>query len=212
MSIRVLGSPDKLADEIVGKIRSEIETKMSEALVAARQILEQAYEESRRKLEEELSHAVRDAREKVSSFTAKWEVEHRKKLAEVRARAVEEVLNEALSKIRSYVGEEAYISFLARLLSDAFSKLPSDAENVEIVPVNGDSEYISKALRKVEKPKGVKITVAKESIEGLGGFVLRTRGGGLTLNYSLDVVLAPVIEEARSIILETLLGKEGNGH
>ncbi len=209
MSVRVLGSPDKLADEIISKIRSEIETKMNEALVAAKQIVEKAYEEARRKLEEELNHALRDARERVSSFSAKWEVEHRKRLAEIRARTVDEVLQEALSKLRSFVGEEAYIEFLARMLNDAFSKLPEDIKEIEIVPVNGDTEYVSKALRKAEKPKGIKATVAEEPVDGLGGFIVRARGGGLTLNYSLDVVLAPVIEKARTVILETLLGKEG---
>jgi len=209
LSVRVLGSPDKLADEIIGRIRSEIEAKMNEALIAAKQIVEKSYEEARRGLEESLSHAIRDARERVSSFSAKWEVEHRKRLAEIRAKAVEEVLREALSRLRSYIGEEAYINFLARMLSDAFSKLPEDVEEVEILPVNGDAEYVSKALKKAEKPRRIKPRLLEEPLEGLGGFVIRARGGGLSLNYSLDVVLAPVIEEARTIILETLLGREG---
>ncbi|BEP17154.1 hypothetical protein PYJP_05060 [Pyrofollis japonicus] len=206
---RVLGSPDKLSDEIIDKIRSEIETKMKEALIAARQIIDKAYEESRKKLEEELRHMSRDARERVSSFSAKWEVEHRKKLAELRSKAVEEVLAEALSKLRSYVGEEAYTEFLARMMNDAFSKLPEGVEEVNIIPVKGDEEYVKKALRKASKPKGVKVEVAEEFVEGLGGFIIRTRGGGFTLDYRLDVVLAPVIEETRTVILKTLLGGEG---
>jgi V/A-type H+-transporting ATPase subunit E len=206
---RVLGSPDKLSDEIIDKIRSEIETKMREALIAARQIIDKAYEESRKKLEEELRHMSRDARERVSSFSAKWEVEHRKKLAELRSKAVEDILAEALSKLRGYVGEEAYTEFLARMLNDAFSKLPEGVEEVDIIPVKGDEEYVKKALRKASKPKGVKVEVAEEFVEGLGGFIIRTRGGGFTLDYRLDVVLAPVIEETRTVILKTLLGGEG---
>lgn len=206
---RVLGSPDKLSDEIIDKIRSEIETKMREALIAARQIIDKAYEESRKKLEEELRHMSRDARERVSSFSAKWEVEHRKKLAELRSKAVEDTLAEALSKLRGYVGEEAYTEFLARMLNDAFSKLPEGVEEVDIIPVKGDEEYVKKALRKASKPKGVKVEVAEEFVEGLGGFIIRTRGGGFTLDYRLDVVLAPVIEETRTVILKTLLGGEG---
>lgn len=209
MVARILGSPEKLADEVINKIRTEIETRMNEALLAAKQIVEKAYEEARKKLEEELSHALRDAREKISSFSAKWEVEHRKKLAEIRAKAVDEALQEALSRLRSYVGEESYIDFLARMLRDAFIKLPPDVTEIDIVPVNGDSEYVAKALKRVEKPRGIKARISEETLDGLGGFVVRAREGGLTLNYSLDVVLAPVIEEARSAILETLLGKEG---
>ena len=200
--VRVVGDPDKLAEQVAERIRGEIEEKVQAALKAAREILDKAYEENLARLERELSHAAREAKERIDSYAARREVELRKKINMLRVEAVEQALQEALSRLRSVVGEEEYIAFLSRLVEDAASK--AGPGRLTLVPVRGDEDAVKAAAKRARLPSGVKVEVsAEERVEGLGGFLARTEAG-VTLDYRLDVVLSAAIEEARSRIVETL--------
>ncbi len=198
--VRVVGSPERLADEVVERVRGEIEEKVKAALQAAREILEKAYEENLSRLEQELRHAAREARERVESYTARREVELRKKLSTIRAAAVEEALQEALQRLRETVGREEYEAFLARLIEDAASKIGSGT--VTLHPAAPDAEAVRRAASKAKLPGGVRVEVSGDTVEGLGGFV--ARGGGVSLDYRLEVILSDAIEKARARIIETL--------
>ena len=198
--VRVAGSPEKLVDEVFGRVAAEIDEKVRAALEAAKEILRKSYEDNLSRLESELQRAAREAREIVESTTAKQEVELRKTLARIRAEAVEEALREALARLKSYVGEEDYTRFLARLVADAAAKAGGA---VTLVPVRGDEELLRRAVRQAELPRGARVEVAEETVEGLGGFIARTVDG-VSLDYRLEVVLSQAIEEARARIIETL--------
>ncbi|HIQ23987.1 MAG TPA: hypothetical protein EYH50_02950 [Pyrodictium delaneyi] len=201
--VRLLGSPEKLAEEIAGKVQRDIEAKVYSALEAARKIVEKAFEDNLKRLEEELRRSARSAREQIESYAARREVELRKKLARIRAEAVEEILGQALQQLRGRVSEEEYVSFLARKLEEAISRASKYSSELVVVPAEPDVEAVRKALKEVEIPRGVRVDLAGETIKGIGGFVLRA-SGGLSLDYRLEVVLASAIEEARSKIIEIL--------
>ncbi|ALL01321.1 V-type ATP synthase subunit E [Pyrodictium delaneyi] len=202
-TIRLLGDPEKLADEITRKVREDIEVKVNSALEAAKKIVERSYEENLAKLEDELKKSVRNAREQLESYSAKQEVELRKRLARIRAEAVEEILGQALQQLRSRVGEDDYVEFLAKRLEEAVSRASQQSSELIVVPAESDVGAVRKALKKVKTPSGVKVELADSTVEGIGGFVLRTRDG-LSLDYRLEVILASAIEEARSKIIELL--------
>jgi len=202
-TIKLLGDPERLADEITRKVREDIEVKVDSALEAAKKIVERSYEENLAKLEDELKKSVRNAKEQLESYSAKWEVELRKKLARIRAEAVEEILGQALQQLRSRIGEDAYVEFLAEKLEEAVSRASQQSSELIVVPAESDVDTIRKALKKVKTPSGVKVELAETTVEGIGGFVLRTRNG-LSLDYRLEVILASAIEEARSKIIEIL--------
>lgn len=202
-TIKLLGDPERLADEITRKVREDIEVKVNSALEAAKKIVERSYEENLAKLEDELKKSVRNAKEQLESYSAKWEVELRKKLARIRAEAVEEILGQALQQLRSRIGEDAYVEFLAEKLEEAVSRASQQSSELIVVPAESDVDTVRKALKKVKTPSGVKVELAETTVEGIGGFVLRTRNG-LSLDYRLEVILASAIEEARSKIIEIL--------
>ncbi|BES81571.1 V-type ATP synthase subunit E [Pyrodictium abyssi] len=201
--VKLLGSPEKLAEEIAGKVQRDIEAKVNSALEAAKKIVEKAFEDNLKKLEEELRRSARSTREQVESYAARREVELRKKLARIRAEAVEEILGQALQQLRQKVSEKEYIGFLARKLEEAISRASKYSSELVVVPAEPDVEAVRKALKEIEIPRGVSVDLAGETIKGIGGFVLRA-SGGLSLDYRLEVVLASAIEEARSKIIEIL--------
>ncbi|KSW12168.1 hypothetical protein CF15_05245 [Pyrodictium occultum] len=201
--IRLIGSPEKLVDEVIERARRNAEARMNEALEAARKILDKAFEESLSRLEEELRRSARSASERLESFAARHEVELRKKIAKLRAEAVEEALRQALEKLRSTVGEEEYTGFLARLLEEAARRLAAEYRELVVVPAGPDREAVKRAVKRARLPGGVKASLADETVEGIGGFIIRARGGP-SLDYRLDVVLSTAVEEARSRIASIL--------
>lgn len=201
--VKLLGSPEKLAEEIAGKVQRDIEAKVNSALEAAKKIVEKAFEDNLKKLEEELRRSARSTREQIESCAARREVELRKKLARIRAEAVEEILGQALQQLRGKVSEKEYVGFLAKKLEEAISRASKHSSELVVVPAEPDVEAVRKALKEIEIPRGVSVDLAGETIKGIGGFVLRA-SGGLSLDYRLEVVLASAIEEARSRIIEIL--------
>ncbi|RUM46865.1 MAG: hypothetical protein DSY37_04280 [Hyperthermus sp.] len=204
--LRVFGDPERLAEEVTSKVKESLENKVSSAIEASRKIIEKAYSEADRIVREEVTRALRLAREQLESYAAKRDVELRKRLASIKAEAVESVVNEALAKLKSRVGEEAYARFIERRLEEAVKTVAATAKSIVIVPVEGDAQIVRSAARRIAKPRGVSVSVSEEAARGLGGFIVRT-DTGLSLDYRLEVLLSTVIEEARYRVA-SLLFKE----
>ncbi|ABM80638.1 V-type ATP synthase subunit E [Hyperthermus butylicus] len=202
-SVRIVGDPSRFAEQLVSSIAEHVESRVREALEAARKIVERAYEESASKLESELRRALREAEEQVQAYTAKREVELRKRLAEIRAKAVEEIMSVALQRLREYVGLEAYKEFIKRLLDSALETASRRSRRVIVHPARPDQAIVAELAPRVAAEKGIEVEVG-EAVEGAGGFTVRAVEAGLTLDYRLEVILAPALEEARARVLEVL--------
>ncbi len=201
MALRVVGSPEKLAETIVSEVKARIESRVREALEAARGILDRAFEEEYGRVEAELRRAARSAEEQLKAYAAKREVELRKKVSELLSNAVEEIVEEAMNRLRGYVGEKAYEEFTRRMLRDALERLRGKGEIV-VRPARPDQELVSRLVEEL-RAEGVEVKVG-EPVEGRGGFLASAPAAGMTVDYRLEVILAPLLEEARARILEIL--------
>jgi V/A-type H+-transporting ATPase subunit E len=200
---RIVGSPERLAGTVISNVKRRVEGRVREALEASRKIVDSAFEEEYRRLETELRRAVKSAEEKVKAYTAKREVELRKKTSEILSRAVEEIVEEDMGKLREYVGERTYREFLAMMLADAVERLRGRGRII-VRPAMPDQQLV-KELAEELKAKGVAVEVG-EPVEGKGGFLASAPEAGLTIDYRLEVILAPALEEARARIVEILRG------
>jgi vacuolar-type H+-ATPase subunit E/Vma4 len=200
---RIVGSPEKLADAVIDDVRKRIEARIREALEASRKIVDATFEEEYRRLESELRRAVRNAEEQLRAYTAKREVKLRKKVTEVISTAVEEIVEEAITRIKDYVGMEEYKNFMSRMLNDAIQRLKGKGRIV-IRPATPDEQLIEELVRELGG-QGVDVHIG-EPVEGKGGFLASVPAAGLTVDYRLEVILAPSLEEARARIVEILRG------
>ncbi len=197
MPLRVVGDPEKIVNQVIEEFRKELEKRIAEALEASRSVLEKAYDEAIRSLERSLDEKLRSLEERLKSAEATHEVELRRELAKLRAAKVEEVLQEALEKLPSYVPRDRYEGFLQRLLREAKERSGGRAK---IIPTERDREIVTRLAKKLG------LEVSGETRSGYGGFIAITPDG-VVLDYTLEKVLGEVIDKTRSVIARELFGE-----
>ncbi len=195
MAPRVVGDPERIVNQVIEETRQDIEKRIAEALEAARSVLEKAYDEALRELEKALDESLRGLEERLRSAEATKEVELRRELAKLRARYVDEVLQEALEKLHDYVPRDRYEAFLARLMEDAKKKL--GGKKAKVIPTERDRELVARLTKRYGFELG------GETTSGHGGFLVEAEDGTV-LDFTLDNVLSDVIDKARSLIAEEL--------
>ncbi len=199
MAPRVVGSPEALVDQVIEEFKQMLEKRIAEALEASRTILSKAYDEALRSLEKTLRENLRGLEEKLRSAEATREVEVRRELAVYRAKLVDELLEEALRSLPSYVPREQYEGFIRRLLEEA--KQRAGGKKLKIIPVESDRELVKKLAKKLG------LEVAEESRAGYGGFIAMTEDG-VVYDYTIDNVLSDVIDKVRALIARELFGED----
>ncbi|WP_048191228.1 V-type ATP synthase subunit E [Pyrolobus fumarii] len=202
--IHMHGDPHAVAKKASEKVREEINKKIDEALDAAIRILDAAKNRALAKLEKDISAILREAEEKVRAERAVREAELR--VAELNARNewIEKAVNEALRRLRSRVGDEAYTAFLEDMLKRAAETIRETATEAVVYPTKADRDLLEKLVGGASLP--VKFTLAGEDIEGVGGFVVATPDGKMRLDYRLEAVLSDILEEAKAAAAKALFG------
>ena len=198
MPARVVGNPDALIGEVVEEFRKNIERRVAEALEASRSLLEKAYDEALRDLEKKLSERLRELEERLRSAEATREVELRREISSYRARIVEEVLQEALEALPSYVPRSQYEGFLRRLMQEAKEK--AGGRRLKIIPVERDRELVARIARQLG------LELGDETRSGYGGFLAITEDG-VVLDYTIENVLGDTIDKVKAIIAKELFGE-----
>jgi vacuolar-type H+-ATPase subunit E/Vma4 len=198
MAPRVVGNPDALINEIIEEFRRDIERRVAEALEASRSLLEKAYDEALRDLEKKLSERLRELEERLRSAEATREVEIRREISTLRAKLVDELLEEALRQLPSRVPRSQYEGFLRRLMVEAKAK--AGGKNLKIIPVERDRDIVVRLARELG------LEVGDETRGGYGGFLAVTEDG-VVLDYTIENVLGDMIDKVKSVIARELFGE-----
>ena len=201
--VRLYGDPAAVAKTAAEDVRNELVRKFDEALDGALRVLDAAKNRALAKIEKEVGSILREAEERVRAERATREAELRVEELNARNEWIEKAVAEALKRLRSRVGEEAYSKFLADLLKKAAEMLREKGEMI-VEPTAPDRDLIEKLVSSMELP--VKVRIASETVEGAGGFIASSPDGSIRLDYRLEYVLADVIEEARAAAAKALFG------
>ncbi len=200
--VQMYGDPEAVAKKAAEKVRDEISRKLDEALEGAIRILDAARNRALTKLEREIGSLLREAEEKVRAERATREAELRVTELNTRNEWIEKAVQEALRRLRGYVGEDTYARFMRELLRQAAEAMKEVSNEAIIYPTEPDRDLLSKLVSEEQLP--VRVSIAGETVEGHGGFILASPDGKVRLDYRLEAVLSETIEEAREAAARAL--------
>jgi V/A-type H+-transporting ATPase subunit E len=195
-----------IASEILGDVKKESEIIIRDAEKKAEEILRDAKieaKERRTRLLAEAKEKGKIEKKKTKSLTA---IEIRNLLLQVKQEEVNAIFDKALSCLKQFAQSENYSTFLLSFIEEAVKKIESNRLVVYVNPK--DREWLAKSkLNELSEKLGVKLTLAKETQNCLGGCIVKTPDGKLsqdnTFEKRLDT-LKPVLRgEVAKILFET---------
>ncbi len=203
VSVRVIGSTSSLVNYVVKTVAKNVKAKLEEAKKASEELVERAYLEALREAEDRVRRTLREVRERIESYRASRDVELKKELTRLKLKATEEVLGEAVRVFREKVPLETYKRFLEKVYREAVERASIHSRELVVVPAPADRSLIAEIAARATPPD-VRVTISEEIVDAVGGFILKSSDGKLTLDYRVEALLAPALEEARLVVLKTL--------
>ncbi|MEM0366203.1 MAG: V-type ATP synthase subunit E family protein [Acidilobaceae archaeon] len=198
---RFIGDSEKLAREAV---KDDVERSMKlllEAYSTSMRLLEEAYGRSLGEAEKRLREEYSNLEEQLKSLRSRLEFDLRSRVIERRNTLVDEVIREAIARIKSMKGEDWYKSFLERV----FDLIGVEARSIGSLVVRVSREDISLAKSLSEKYSGL-IEVSDEPVDIIGGVLVESKNGVVKLDFSIDLIISRNDARLRNIALKALLG------
>lgn len=197
-----------IASEVLEDVRKEAEKVIRDAEREAEEILRKAKEET----EKTHTHLIIEAKEKgeverrkIKSLT---EMEIRNKLLRVKESLVEAAFDKALSFLSDFVQTENYYDFLLKLITEAAEKINAD---MLVVYVNSkDRKWLAHGrLNGLAEKLRVKMKLADETLECLGGCIVKTSDGKTSYDNTFEKRLQLLKPVLRIKVANILFRKEG---
>ena len=201
--LAVYGNPEKLVETVLSEAKRDLSKRIEEAYSAARELLDEEYRKSLQEVEKAIINEAKELREKLKALEASNEVELRMLESKIKSEFVEKVLEEALSRAPREIPREAYKRFLASQLKEALQALKRYTSEGRVIACKPDRGLLEELVGEVEV-EGIEAIVASETLEGCGGFILESSDRKVRLDYRLQTVLQPFMDELRAIALRNL--------
>lgn len=197
---KIIGDPEKLAEEAVKDDIERSKKLLSEASSAALKLLEDSYKRALEEAEKALNEEFSNLEEQIKSLRSKLEFEVKSRLAERRNAHINSILEEARKRIKEAKREEWYRDFIVRVME----LLASEARGTGklIIKVAGDDYEL---VSSVASNYGGLLEVSGDPINIIGGLIAETPGGETKLDYSLDHILERNEARLRSVALKALI-------
>lgn len=192
-------SIENITGKILAEAREQSEQVLKEAGDKSRAIIEKAEAQAEKIREEHEEKAEEDACLLKSRRTSVAELEVRKMKLAAKQALVSRCFDQALDKLAN-MEESEYLEFLASAI------LATGAEGGELLLNERDRKSIGEKLVKKVNEAGMagKLTLAEDSIDAKGGFVLRR--GSVETNSTLETMVNGIRESATPDVVKTLFG------
>ncbi len=201
--LHVSGSPEKLVEAVIEEAKKELSAKIDEAYTAAKTLLDDNYREAIEEVERAIRNEAADLEERLKALEASKEVELRMLESRIRSKYTEEVIREALRRASSVVPREKYRAFLAAKLREALESMKKYTSEARVIPCEADRQVLAGLASEVVVT-GIRYTISPQGIEDCSGFILESGDGKVRLDYRLETLLAPYMDELRAIALRNL--------
>jgi len=210
---------DSVADRSLDAIRQSI---LADAEREARRIVEEAKREAKSLVEE--------ARQRAEAGLSGWADRQRQmitnegerllgsargqahmRILEAKARLISQAMEEARRQLDKDRATPRYKALLMGLIRDAATQIGGGDL---VVLVRRDDQKVlgglSSLASSITKATGVKttLTLGKEALDCLGGVIVQTKDGDITVDYRLETLLEQVEKQYRAAIARTLFGEE----
>ncbi len=225
MSEKILGKPERLAEEALKGVEKELRARLEEVKEGALKIIDTAFEEAMKEAEQRITRILSDAEEKLKAEQAALEAELRLRLARIRGEWIDRVLREVEQRISGFLDTKEYEEALERLVVQAVAQIEGDEVIVEanerdVARVKEIIERLRdpEAVRRLAGEKGLEVSVEAVASKNirldekpapiLGGIRARTPDSRMVVDYSLDLILAQIARDMRATIARMLFGGE----
>jgi len=197
-----------IANEILEDTEREAEKIIREAERRAEEILRKAKEDAEKIRSQLLAEAKEKSEIKRKKILSQAEMEAKSRLLEEKERLVNEAFNRAIIRLKEFIQTEEYHDCLLELVRDAVKKM--DANYVVIYVNPKDREWLIKeGLDKLCKELDVKLKLADETLNCLGGCIVKTSDGKLSYNNTFEKRLERLKHVLRIKVGKILFGEEG---
>jgi len=174
----------KIEEEIIADAREEAKRRVEAAEKEAAAALERAKAEAQKKVEE-IKAATQE----------QIKVLERRKLSEARREAalkilkekntlIEKAFKEAFKRVKERKDKEAYEKSARRLLEEAVKSI--EAGSLKLRISHNDRKLYSDIVTSLNKPAGVSLSVEKEELPSVGGFVLSTADEQIKIDNTIE--------------------------
>lgn len=197
---------DNIIERIMNDAREEAEETREKARREADRIRSEAREKGREEYDRRMKAARRSAEQERDRKTAMASLEARNSVLEEKQSLIQQVFEEAVSRITGMPVEE-YEDLLARQLMKVVGE-----EGGELILSPRDRErlgrrVVEKANESLERAgSGGRLELADETRNISGGFILRS--GGIEINNSLESQIGSLREELEPSVVEELFGEK----
>jgi V/A-type H+-transporting ATPase subunit E len=198
---------EAIASEILEDTKKEAEKIIRDAEKKGEENLRKAREEAERTSVRLLAEAKEKGEMEKKRMKSSAEMEIRNKFLQVKEELVNTVFDKALARLRQFVKAESYHGYLLRFIQEAVEKLDSDTL---IVYVNSeDKEWLAQGkLDKLSEKLGVKLILANETENCLGGCVVKTPDGKMSYDNTFEKRLQLLKPVLRAKVAKILFEKE----
>jgi V/A-type H+-transporting ATPase subunit E len=196
-----------IASEILEDVKKESEIIIRDAEKKAEEILRDAKTEAKGRRARCLAE-TKEKREiekkKARSLTA---IEIRNRILQIKQEQVNAVFDKAFLRLKQFVESEIYPNYLLSFIEEAVKKIESKRL---VVYVNSkDREWLANSkLDELSEKLGVKLTLAKETENCLGGCIVKTPNGKLSHDNTFEKRLEVLKPALRGEVAKILFEKE----
>jgi len=186
----------RLIDALFEESRAKAESAITEAENRSHSILSESEKYSLKKAEETLSSYASMATIEARKEVSKAEIEARMSMLRMKSEYVERVFETAKTQLLDYAESKEYLSRLAKSISVARGQI--DAGEIRL-----RQRDIAALGAKLNRIAGKDVTVSPANI-AIGGFILVSKDGKLSIDRTLDGMLSSQKERMRGRIADAL--------
>ena len=197
-----------IAKEILEDAEKEAENILRSAEAQAKRILKEAEKEA----EEKYKSIIREGKDKIKiqeqQMATLFEIEVKNRLLQAKEEIVEEAFERTMKRLSEYVLTEDYWKCLLRLIAEASRQINSEKLIVELNEKD-HQKLTEKDLLELSERIGVKLVKSDKVIDCIGGVIVKSSDGKITVDNTFDNRLRMLKNYLRTKIAKMLF-EEGS--
>jgi V/A-type H+-transporting ATPase subunit E len=208
-----MGEVDPSVKRIVQRIREDSETQRKEILAEAQKKADEILAEAQKKAEALrrgiLTKGSRETEMEKQRIIANAKLRERKLLLDAKEEAIQEAFGKAEERLRQARSEKEYSDALKRVIGEAIRSLGGG--EVEVLTREDDAQRLKNGLLdeisrelKAELKAPLQITLSEETIETMGGAIVRSRNGKVEVDNTFETRLERSREDLRAKVSKIL--------
>jgi V/A-type H+-transporting ATPase subunit E len=195
------------ASKITSRIEEDSEHEAQEILrnaqAKADEILAQAKIQAKSVEDEIIQKGRHDAELIKQRIIANAKLQAKKHGLDVKEEIIQHAFDEAEKRLTKITSSKEYPDILKNIIAEGVESI--GVEDVEVVVREEDIKLVNNAfLKELRKKLGVNITLSKDSIESLGGAIIRTMDGKIVVNNTFETRMRRMRDELRSKVAKIL--------